>query len=548
MFRPCLPYLACLALGLGLGACSTTSDIRACESHDECPSGQACIKNQCITNVNESCGPSGIACLAHEVCSPAGECVCSTDLANTPDACGCAPTIACADVADSPIKVMACVTNDETQALECICDEVAHSFDDGACGCKLVNCEKNGDVCENGLCDCVVANHMYDSAQCACGPACGDGEICSAGECICAEGTTRCGDRCIPYGYTCCNDGGEFCPVGTTCRTLPDASTLCQPQGTTPCFQGDEYIANCAPEETCIVDEMMEPHCLAPGVPPCIKDGQYVGECAPDETCIVDAASVPHCLGPGVSPCLFAGDLVGTCDPKETCIVDTQGGPHCVPPGGTPCYAGPDYKGYCTAGQKCSSTGTCIGVEESMCGDGLTVCPQGQTCVPTGPDQYTCHPGGTTACYTQNNYYGWNCNPGWNCGIDPGECNLPGWKECDDGTLCSSGEKCYRVAPDEWACAPNEAVICYHKVNGLNVADTWCPAYTQCPIWGEECVAPGWVECKDSALTCPQGATCIPKGPGEYDCLYPGTVACMNGPYLDYVCSFGEQCKNGGCE
>lgn len=497
-----------------LGSCSTTTDIRACKNHDECPSGQACISNQCIVNVSESCGPSGLVCLSHEICSPEGLCVCSPDLANTVDACGCDPTFACEDVAKSPIMQMACVSNEESQKLECVCDQTYHSFDDGACGCDLVNCEKNGDVCENSVCVCVVANHMYDSDQCACGPACGEGEICSAGECICAEGTTRCGHRCIPYGYTCCSDDGDFCPVGTTCRVTPDATAICQPQGTIPCFQNDTYYGNCAPEETCIVDD--------------------------------DA--VPHCLGPGVSPCLFKGNLVGTCAPKETCIIDAQGNPHCVPPGGTPCYAGPDYKRFCTAGQKCSSTGVCIGVDESMCGDGVTICPQGQTCVSTGPDDYACHPAGTTACYTQDDYYGWSCNSGWNCGKKMDECNLPGWKECPNGFLCSSGEKCYRVDMDVWACAPNEAIICYKDYNGVNLAEGWCPAYQQCPMWGSECVPPGWVECEDSGIMCPQGATCIPKGPMDYTCLYPGSIACYNGSYFHHPCAVGQQCTPEGCK
>ncbi len=534
-----------------LAACSTTSNIRACENHDQCPTGQSCIENACIVNVSESCGPAGVTCQSFEVCSQSGTCECSTDLANTPEACGCAPLVNCADVAASPIMQMACILN-ESKELECVCDETYHAFDDGACGCELENCEKDGNVCENGACSCVVANHMYDSHSCACGAACAGGEICSAGECICAEGTTRCGDDCIPYGYTCCNadadDEVKFCQAGTTCRSKPDGNMACQPQGTTPCFNGEKYIGNCAPEETCIVDEDDQLHCLAPGVPACLKDGNYFGHCAPGETCIVDDAEMPHCLPPGASACFKGDKFFGQCDPKETCIVDDAKVPtkHCVPPGAAPCYAGLDFKDICGAGTKCAN-GKCIAPEESLCGDLDEVCLQGQTCVEWAMGQYKCHPAGATACYASDNYYGWACNPGWNCGQKADTCSPPGWKECPDLSLCSPSEKCIKVNKEGgYKCAPNEAVVCYELEGDVNVAKKWCPAYQQCSFDGTFCLPPGWTEC-GAGVMCPQGETCVPKSKDTWTCFYPGSVACYEDGWFHHACPINQKCTGDGC-
>jgi hypothetical protein len=96
----------------------------------------------------------------------------------------------------------------------------------GGCGrvCRAT------EICTGGACRCPLdqtscagacVNVQYDLAHCgACGNACPAGLVCSRGACAssCAEGETRCGDRCSDLNDSQnCGACGNACPAGLSC-------------------------------------------------------------------------------------------------------------------------------------------------------------------------------------------------------------------------------------------------------------------------------------------------------------------------------------------
>src|SRR5687768_5624199 len=71
--------------------------------------------------------------------------------------------------------------------------------------------------CTGGLtrCGSVCVSVATSSEHCgACGAACGAGEVCSSGDCVCATGTTDCGGTCTDLSSNNAHCGG--CGIACT--------------------------------------------------------------------------------------------------------------------------------------------------------------------------------------------------------------------------------------------------------------------------------------------------------------------------------------------
>jgi len=122
-----------------------------------CPSGFSTCGGECknLQSDNSSCGGCNSECVAPPTNDPAW--VCGPGIAPTNTEWGCAG---------------------------------------GGCSlvCKQFYSNCDGNLCSNG---CEV-NERTDRLNCGtCGHACGANQDCVNGTCICPEGTTRCGDRCV---------------------------------------------------------------------------------------------------------------------------------------------------------------------------------------------------------------------------------------------------------------------------------------------------------------------------------------------------------------
>src|SRR5262249_19127581 len=130
----------------------------------------------------------------------------------------------------------------------------------------------------------------HDRANCGrCGHACGAGQACSAGKCVCRAGGTVCGDRGadLQTDPHPCGRGGQDCPpaagegglgpagicVGGQCACLPGHGSGCSASAT--CF-GPEHTYTTAgtcchtPQVAqCCTETELGPgfaHCCTPGV------------------------------------------------------------------------------------------------------------------------------------------------------------------------------------------------------------------------------------------------------------------------------------------
>lgn len=163
-------------------------------------------------NDPKNCGGCGNVCAEGELCwkgacgCPSGFVVCGDECKNIEsdnNNCGSCGTKCVAPPSDSPEWKCGPAVQPANTAWGC-----------GAGGCHLSCLPRYGD-CNSNLCaDGCETDEQRDPLNCgACGHACGVGQDCVDGTCICPPGTTRCGRHCVDVNVdpNNCGECGNGC-------------------------------------------------------------------------------------------------------------------------------------------------------------------------------------------------------------------------------------------------------------------------------------------------------------------------------------------------
>ena len=238
----------------------------SCGSGTHCPMGLMCMGGRCTNSMDDAGMPEGGMCGSGTMMC-GGSCV---DTQTSSSHCGNCDTVcpvgttcvagACTCPGGQTLCGGFCVN---TQADQANC---------GSCGnaCSAIQ------MCNAGVCSCVprcstdpvlVACGMPVPNDCAGGPSCGTGRLCTAGE-LCDPTTHTC--MCVPR-----------CPVGVACGV----SDGC----------GGQCIGTCATGQTCTRDPMDATRYF------CSSAG-CVGGCACNQVCSNNHCVTVTCAGGG-SPC-----------------------------------------------------------------------------------------------------------------------------------------------------------------------------------------------------------------------------------------------------
>ena len=466
-----------------------------CDDGNACTTGDTCVAGACVAAAFVVCD-DGDPCTA-DACDPATGC------ASTPVDAPCDDGNPCT-VGDACVEG-ACVGG--ADLCECDTDADCAAFDDGnACNGVLV-CDKSGPTptcqiaagsvvtCDGGggACSkpaCVPATGLCEPTALPDGAPCDDGDPCTLGD-ACAAGA------CVGPTAASCDDGNpctaDICgPAG--CSYAP-AEGPCDDSN--PCTAGDACAAGacvggpnqcgCTTDDDCATQDDGD-----------LCNGRLICDTAAAvPACILDVASVVKCPGSD-NPCSPV-----VCQPSTGACVGSSMAE------GQPC----DDGNACTQQDLCSS-GACVGALPVICDDGSTCTLD------------TCSP--LTGCV-----------------------HSPISAPCEDGDLCTKGDKCVAGA-----CAPGNNVCkckadgdCVKKDDGNACNGTYICAGAAVPGKPKKtsglCVAaPGTV------VTCEDG--------GAYDCQLvicdPATGTCgglasADGTACDDgdACSFGDHCEAGQC-
>ncbi|KEY70748.1 hypothetical protein S7711_03243 [Stachybotrys chartarum IBT 7711] len=226
----------------------------------------------------------------------------------------------------------------------------------GAPGFSLattVECDIGEESCGSGCipilgscCDQSLGTWCDITDYCDQGGCCELGSICTGSPSGCDEGYESCGDRCMPEGAVCCNDGEGYCDAGTTCT-----ATGCQTGGSGSGSDDDDDSSSGG------------------------SGGDDTGSCLTSEE---------ECAG----GCMPLGSVCcgnsGYCPATYTC----GSGDDCIPSGG-----GDDDDDDSSSGGGGGSSGSCLSFQEE-CGGGCM--PLGSVCCGVSgycPATYTCGSG-----------------------------------------------------------------------------------------------------------------------------------------------------------
>ncbi|MBI4705590.1 MAG: SUMF1/EgtB/PvdO family nonheme iron enzyme [Deltaproteobacteria bacterium] len=176
----------------------------------------------------------------------------------------------------------------------------------GACGAACAQ----GEVCSAGECglECVgnttkcsgkCVDVQLDAANCGgCDTACAPGEVCSAGKCAldCVGGTVKCSDKCVDTALDAANCGGcgKACAQGEVCSNggcglvcaggTSKCGSKCADTGTDPANCGSCGNA-CGPWEVCSAGKCCS-FGLGSCAPSCAGGGPGRSDCGPNkESC-----------------------------------------------------------------------------------------------------------------------------------------------------------------------------------------------------------------------------------------------------------------------
>ena len=406
----------------------------------------------------------------------------------------------------------------------------------------------------------------------AAGTPCGDGMVCSNGQCVaCAAGSscsvaTPChkGILSCSTGTSVCVDNGNAeegtaCGSGNVCRS--GACTACVagqacPIAGSPCRTG---ILTCSAGVSSCVDNGAKPDGTTcdDGNACTTGDACHGGTCTGGTQKTCTASDQCHTAGTcnaSTGVCSNPAKAEGAaCDDGNLCTTgDACHGGSCT--SGTPktCSA----SGQCYAAGTCNpSTGTCSSTPLSgvSCNDGnactqTDTCQSG-TCVGTNPVVCTaldqCHQVGT-------------CDPG------TGACSNPplSGTSCNDGNACTSGETCQNgscTGGTQKACTAidqcHQAGTCDpasgNCSNPAALDGTSCSDGNSCTV-GDKCQS--GVCSSGPLMTCPAPDDChVSHGcnPDTGKCWYdavPDGSSCLYDPNTgEYATCCAGQCRYLGC-
>lgn len=190
-----------------------------------------------------------------------------------------------------------------------------------AAGCE----EEKTCSSDQALCDGRCTTVATDRANCgACGVACGAGESCSSGQCVCPDGRISCGGACVDLGSdpAHCGGCGRSCDGALVCTTPAAGSTSCAASCSTgladcgrACVDLESHPRNCgACGRTCGSNERCSGgRCIADLYLAC-----YNSDEVREATGTLQAAGTPLPVAPGPIGLAWAGELLAVASAKYT--------------------------------------------------------------------------------------------------------------------------------------------------------------------------------------------------------------------------------------
>jgi hypothetical protein len=366
------------------------------------------------------------------------------------------------------------------------------------CGSKKADC--TGVLCGGACLD--PASYQSDASNCGgCGIRCGAGASCSAGLCLCPQGTDRC-DLLVPRCRDLQTDSGACGTCTTSCTTAKPGSTCqaatCQCGGAAP----DDCGTFCTNTQT-------DPANCGTGTAGCGQVCPLTNEICSSGACLCPASLPDQCPDATPTACVNRSNDPANCNTcgnvcpltNDVCIARA-----CTCPTDLP--------------DTCGDTCVNLGNDERNCGACGTICPSGATC--TGaPAQCHCPRGAPDVCSATcvNNQTdegncgscGNACATGATCSA--GACQCPqgptlgcGGTCCAGGTQCCGGNACETphsngLGGSYFDCNALYAPAQTTHAAALGAADSWnagttydgttsCGTYcigrqtaTQCAVW-----------------------------------------------------------------
>jgi len=591
--------------------CQTKDADEPCDDGDVCTDGDWCVDGTCVPGASLDCDDgnpcTADSCAAFEGClnEPLDGVDCDTgDLCFIDGLCEAGTCVG---------QPLDCDDGDPCTADLCASDSGCYTEPASGEVCEDGNACTTGDLCQNGAClggpplDCddgLVCTDDYCDTADGCvndpvpldGVSCDDGDACTLND-VCADGICAgpealdCDDDNVCTADSCdpelgcvydaapgtCDDG-DPCTVDDACVDGVCLGTPMDCDDGDPCTQdlcdseqgcfnppvADEDEISCDDEDLCtLTDTCVGGECVG-GDPLDCDDGNVCTDdgCDPgDGECVYtnnDADCDDDDLCTTVDGCVD-GDCVGLeemeCDDGNVCTddlcVEILGGCAYVP-NTAPC----DDGNPCTDGDVCSNTvcvpgeNVCECEEDADCADqedgdlcnGTLICPDFE-CVVDPATVVACDDGGDTDCLKNT------CVPG------TGECVMtpePPGTDCDDGSLCTTGDQCL-----DGACV-GDAVTCEQDDNPCTLdvcepADGCVTTFVSgdCddgdPCTVDDACAAG--ECAGQPYDCDDDNVCTDDFcfdlGGAPQCFYQNVngIDCDDGS----VCTVDDVCEGGDC-
>ncbi|XP_065665147.1 progranulin isoform X8 [Hydra vulgaris] len=368
--------------------------------------------------------------------------------------------------------------------------------------------------------------------------------ICHDGATCCPNSYTCCliGDNvygCCPLPYaTCCDDRVHCCPYGYICNGDGTCSNEAESLNALKLLKGFSKhgieISKDSVRTNAIVNVKN------------VECPDLISQCPNDNTC-----------------CTLESGQYGCCPlPNAVCCADHE---HCCPHGFS-CISG----GYCTQGnlrvKGLVRTKAVVNVKNVECPDGISQCPDNNTCCTLESGQYACCPLPNAVCCADHEHccpHGFSCVGGGYC--TQGILRIKGLVhtkaivklknvECPDGiSQCPDGNTCCTLESGQYGCCPLPNAVC-------------CADHEHCCQEGYSCDAGGYctrgnlkvkglvrtkaivnvknVECPDGISQCPDNNTCCTLESGQYACCpLPNAVCCAD---HEHCCPHGFSCIGGG--
>ncbi len=578
------------------GGCTHTANKAACTDGDACTTGDGCLGGVCKGGPPLVCDDSN-PCTT-DACDPTGEASGKAGCGSTPNTAACSDGSACT-VGDTcalgackPGQPKPCSDDNPCTADSCDvklgCQHAAKAgpCDDGdAC--------TTGDSCKAGTCASGAATSCDDNNPCTtescdstgattgvvgCSSTpnilpCDDGSACTSGD-QCGQGT------CSPKATADCDDGNPCTDDGCDPGAKSASKACVHAPNTAPCSDGDA----CTTSDTCALGACKGGAALGcDDGNPCTDDacdptGKTTGKagcghvantkpCDDGSACTgKDACKGGVCKGGTVAPCDDGNPCTTAwCDAGSGCqnkanTVACDDGDDCttadacaggVCKGGKPVVC--DDGNPCTD-DTCGKGGCAFAANTAPCDDG-SVCTKGDAC-----DGGACLPGQVSSCDDDDPCTTDTCLPGvkgQGQGAKGGCVTSPNTAPCDDGSVCTHGERCkggvcgkgvVKPCDDGNPCTTDG---CDAKTGCVFLAHQGpCSDGNPCTV-GDAC-AKGACE-SGAAKVCDDGEVCTTDTCAVASAGNVSAGSCVatprSGPCDDgSLCTLGDTCAKGLCK